>query len=255
MPDLVALKTIVDHCYSRLKLDSIEDFPGAHNGLQVERKGSIGHIGAAVDANIETFKRAIALGVDLLIVHHGIFWTPLTRLIGSDYHKIKLLLQHNLGLCSYHLPLDAHPELGNNACLARLLNLQNPNWSFTYQKTPIVPIFQQHSYTHASLKVALQTIFKQPITSLEFGPENLGALAICSGSGSLAVQEMKALGVDTLICGELRQGCFSIAQDQGLNLYACGHYATETFGVKALGEEIAQTYALRFSFIENSCPL
>lgn len=255
MADKVPLQTIVDYCRSRLNLDSIQDFPGAHNGLQVQSEGPIEHIGVAVDANIKTFEMAVAAKVDLLIVHHGLFWTPAPALTGTHYQKLKLLLQNNLALCSYHLPLDAHPELGNNACIARLLKLQNPQWSFVYQQTPIVPVFKEHPYTQSSLKEALNTVFSTSIMSLEFGPKDLGTIAICSGSGALAVQEMKALGVDTLICGELRQSCFSLAQDQGLNLYACGHYASETFGVRALGEELAQKYKLKSSFIDNSCPL
>ncbi len=252
---MVHLTTLLDYCQERLKADRIVDFPGAHNGLQVERDGPINHLGAAVDASTPTLEKAIAAGVDLLIVHHGLFWTPLTSLRGSQYQKFKLLLKHNLALLSYHLPLDAHPELGNNTCIAKALGLEGHEWSFSYQKTPLVPTFKTHGYTQKTLKSSLEALFAKTITPIEYGPESLGTIAICSGSGSLAVQEMSALGVSTLITGELRQSCFSIAQEEGLNLYACGHYATETFGVKALGEELAQRYSLEFSFVDNPCPL
>ncbi len=252
---MVDLTTLLNYCQERLRVDHIADFPGAHNGLQVEREGPIQHIGAAVDASTPSIEKAIAAGIDLLIVHHGLFWTPLTALRSSQYQKFKCLLQHNLAVLSYHLPLDAHPELGNNAYIAKALGLEDPTWSFSYHNTPLVPIFKEHSHTQKSLQTALAALFGKTITAIEYGPENLGTIAICSGSGSSAVQEMQALGVQTLITGELRQSCFSTAQEEGLNLYACGHYATETFGVRALGEELAQRYGLRFSFIENPCPL
>lgn len=249
------LSTLLAYCEERLNALQVPDFSGAHNGLQVEREGPVQHIGGAVDASIPTIEGAIAQGVDLLIVHHGLFWTPFTSLRGSSYKKFKLLLNHNLALLSYHLPLDVHPELGNNACIAKALGLEGPEWGFHYQKTPLVPIFKEHKYTQNSLKSSLERLLGKASTAIEYGPAHLGPIAICSGSGALAVQEMKALGVSTLITGELRQASFAIAQEEGLNLYACGHYATETFGVHALGSELAQRYNLPFSFIDSPCPL
>lgn len=248
-------KQILEYCEKRLNISKIKDFNGASNGLQVANNGACSHIGAAVDANIKTFEKAIEAKVDFLIVHHGLFWNGITPITGTNYKKLKLLLDHNIALYSCHLPLDGHPEIGNNACLAKELGLEIDTWPIEYEGFPIVPVCKQHTYTQDSMRLALSSFFQKKIIGLEFGPKNLGSIAICSGSGSAVVEQMRKHRISTLITGELKQSNFSIAQEEGLNLYLCGHYTSERVGVGILGEELGRGFGVEYSFIENYCEL
>ena len=121
---LPGLTELVQYCDHRLEAATIPDFSGAVNGLQVDHQGAVHKIGAAVDAGIATFQQAATAGVDFLVVHHGLFWSPMQPICGKHYSKLKLLFDHNIALYSSHLPLDRHPELGNNSILAGELGLE-----------------------------------------------------------------------------------------------------------------------------------
>jgi dinuclear metal center YbgI/SA1388 family protein len=250
---MTPLAEIVEYCDNRLNINAIEDAESAYNGLQFQNSGKISKIAAAVDASLETIEKIITIGVDLLIVHHGLFWGKTIPVTENIYKKYKLLMDHDIAVYSCHLPLDAHMEIGNNACLAKLLKLTNVVQAFEYHGVKI-GVIGDRSVERPQLKVLLGSIFLRVI-AMEFGPENIEKIGIISGgSGSLIIQA-KDCGVGTVIVGECQQYHYNIARENGINTYICGHYATETFGVDALGKAIAQKFSLPFEFIHTDCPL
>ena len=251
---MVDLNEVVVFCDTRVNKENIPDFPGSWNGLQIENRGEITKVGAAVDAGLVPFRMAIEKGVDLLICHHGLFWTPPTPITGSNYEKIKLCLDNNLAVYSSHLPLDCHPEIGNNALLASKLGLEPSSTFLPYQGTDI-GLITTSSYDRNELVDRLTDLFPRGFQAMEFGMGKPEKIAILTGSGQSAVDQILPAGADTLITGELKQHHFNMAQELELNLYACGHYETEKFGVDSLAREIAQQYNLDYEFIETHCPL
>ena len=247
------LKDITAFCDERTRNEEIQDFPGACNGLQVQSESEILKIGAAVDAGQIPFQLAVEEGVDLLIVHHGLFWSPIQPITGSSYQKLLTLLKGNLALYSSHLPLDCHPEIGNNALLARLLELDVSDTFLPFEGVDIGLITE--GIPLKALKARLVENFGPKFTSIEFGSTKPKKIAIVSGSGASAVGELKRLGIDTLVTGELKQNHFNQAQEENLNLLLCGHYATEVFGVCALAEEVSQQFDIPWTFLNTDCPL
>ena len=251
---MACINDIVRFCDNRLDITKVPDFSGSCNGLQLQNNQSVFKIGSSVDAGIEPFRKAIAKGVDFLIVHHGLFWTPPVPLTGTNYLKIKLCLDNNLAVYASHLPLDCHSEIGNNFILASKIGLK-PYGSFLPFEGNDIGLLASNTLTRKELNSKLRQIFPKGITSMEFGSEKPDKIAILTGSGQSAVEKVQDSGSDTLVTGELKQQHFNIAQELGLNLYACGHYATETFGVQALGLEVAEKFKLAYEFIDTDCPL
>lgn len=248
------LDSVIKFCNDRIDVNKIKDFPGAWNGLQVENNGGITKIGAAVDAGLFPFQIATEKEIDFLIVHHGLFWSPPTPLTGASYEKIKHCIDHNLAVYSAHLPLDCHSEIGNNAILAKRLNLEECDGFLDFEGNKI-GLLTDCNFSREDLKTRLQQEFPSGIQSIEFGSKHPTKIGILSGSGQSAVDQILNVGADTLITGELKQQHFNYAQEKGLNLYVCGHYATETFGVEALAKEAAEKFNLPYEFVDTSCPL
>ena len=249
-----SLNDLVNFCNHRVSLDRIKDFSGSFNGLQIENNGSVNKVGAAVDAGLVPFKNATERNVDFLIVHHGLFWTPPIPLTGANYSKIQHCIKNNLAVYGSHLPLDCHPEIGNNAILASRLDLPQAGTFLNYEGNDI-GLITHCQFSRKELSQRLNELFPRGINAMEFGPKNPLKIAILSGSGQSAFEEIEQIGADTFITGELKQHHFNLAQEQNLNVYTCGHYATETFGVKALGKEVATNFDLPFEFIDTECPL
>jgi len=249
------LSDIVAFCDARTRRAEIKDFGGAYNGLQVENNGTVKKIGAAVDAGQLPFAAAVAAKVDFLICHHGLFWTPPTPVTGINYAKIKTALDGNLAVYGSHLPLDAHPEIGNNALLAKALGLERVGSFLPHEGVDIAIIAAAPAGGRMQLTEKLKALFPNTYQGIEYGSEQPGRIGILTGSGQSAVSELKAQGLDTLVTGELRQHHFNMAQELGLNLYPCGHYATAVFGVQALAAEVAEKFGLKWEFIEQACLL
>ncbi|NDV62561.1 Nif3-like dinuclear metal center hexameric protein [Puniceicoccales bacterium CK1056] len=251
MPSLSEIVTACDQVTNR---SSIQDFPGANNGLQIENNGEVTKIGAAVDAGIVPFEKAIEAGVDFLIVHHGLFWNTPERYTDVLYRKLKLAMDHNLAVYSSHLPLDAHQEIGNNRLLAKAIGLEPEDWFLPFEGTPIA-LLAKAPESRDVLKTRLQEEFKDGMTALEFGSQSPKRVAILTGSGRSALSCLRENDTDTLITGELRQEHFNLAQEERFNLYLCGHYATERYGVTALAGQMASKFQIPSHFIQTSCPL
>lgn len=249
----VKLNAIVEYCDARTRRAAYKDAPGAFNGLQVANLGTVTRLGAAVDAGVATFNQALQAKVDFLLVHHGLFWEPPRPIVGPTYERLALLLCGNCALYSSHLPLDGHPEIGNNALLAKELHLTTRR-GFLQREGEAIGCIAENLGTRFELRTRLEKLFPRTL-ALEFGSETPREIAFCSGSGNSAVPELRPSGLDTLVTGELREEWYTYAQEHRLNLYLCGHYATETYGVRALAAELATHFALPWTFLPSSNPL
>lgn len=251
---MVELEQVVRFCDERVNKGAVSDFAGALNGLQFQNKGQVTKVGAAVDACMETCLKASERGVDFLIVHHGLFWRGTSAVVGNVYGKYQALMAANVAVYGSHLPLDAHEEIGNNVLIAKLLGMEVVK-RFAFYEGVGIGVIAKWGKGRDGLVDALQREFPGMVKRIEFGSVKPEYVAICSGSGASVVDELKKNGVDTLVTGELRQHHYTVAQDDGLNLYPCGHYHTEVFGVKALAKEVAERFQLPWEFIETGCPL
>jgi dinuclear metal center YbgI/SA1388 family protein len=247
------LNDLVTYCDRRTRRAAFKDASGAFNGLQVANNGRVTMIGAAVDAGLVPFQQAVAAGVDFLVVHHGMYWDMPRPLTGPVYERVATLVRGNCALYSNHLPLDAHPAIGNNALLARQLGLK-PSRPFLVRDGEAIGYIARSRNTRAALRRKLESLYPRVI-ALEYGSASPTAVAFCSGSGNSAVPELGPAGVDTLVTGELREEWFNTAQEQRLNLYLCGHYATEVHAVQALAAELARKFKLPWEFIPTGNPL
>jgi len=247
------LTDLVSYCDTRTRLAAFKDAPGAMNGLQVANNGKVTRIGAAVDAGLFPFREAVSRGIDFLVVHHGIYWDMPRPLTGPAYARIATLVAGNCALYSSHLPLDAHPRLGNNAILARSLGLR-PRRGFAENEGGPVGWIAPHAGTRAALRARLESLYPR-VVAIEFGSSRPRQVAFCSGSGNGAMKSLLESGADTMVTGELREEWFNVAQERGLNLYLCGHYATEVHGVKALAAELSAKFGLPWEFIATENPL
>ena len=248
-----ALTEITAYCDRRTRGAEFQDAPGACNGLQVANDGRVTKIGAAVDAGVAPFQQAVAAGVDFLIVHHGMYWDMPRPLTGPAYERVAALIKGNCALYSSHLPLDAHPEIGNNALLARQLGLA-PARGFFPNAGGDIGVIAANASPRSALRAKLEALYPRVI-AIECGAEAPHEIAFCSGSGNGALAALAGTGVDTLVTGELREEHFNRAQEERLNLYLCGHYATEVHAVQALAAELGETFDLPWEFIGTDNPL
>ncbi len=247
------LSDLVAYCDQRTRRTSYKDAPAAFNGLQVSNSGRVRKIGAAVDSGLIPFQKAASAGVDFLIVHHGMYWDMPRPLTGPMYDRVTTLLRSDCALYSSHLPLDAHSELGNNALIARQLEL-TPTRGWLPNEGGDVGVIASTSTQRNKLRSKLESLYPRVI-AIEYGSTNPSEIAICSGSGNSAISCLSVTGCDTLVTGELREEYFNFAQEQRLNLYLCGHYATEVHAVKALAAELSIRFGLPWEFIATENPL
>lgn len=247
------LDALVRYCDKRTRRSAFKDAPGAFNGLQVGNDGRVTKIGAAVDAGVIPFQKAVAAGVDFLVVHHGMYWDMPRPLTGAAYERVATLVRNNCALYSNHLPLDGHPQIGNNALLAKQLGL-TPSRPFLVRDGEAIGCIASARFSRATLLARLQRLYGRVI-AIECGSRAPRAIAFCSGAGNSAVPELVPAGVDTLVTGELREEWFNRAQEEKLNLYLCGHYATEVHAVKALAAELAKKFNLPWEFVATENPL
>jgi putative NIF3 family GTP cyclohydrolase 1 type 2 len=181
------------------------------------------------------------------------YWEMPRPLTGPAYDRVSALLGGNCALYSNHLPLDAHPEIGNNALLARQLGLA-PRRGFIPNAGGDIGVIAAHAGSRADLRARLEALYPR-VVAIECGSDRPSEIAFCSGGGNSAVPLLRPAGVDTLVTGELREEHFNRAQEEKLNLYLCGHYATEVHGVRALAAELADRFGLPWEFLPTENPL
>lgn len=229
----------------------------APNGLQIEGEEQIQRVCTAVTASEDVISEAIAWKADTLLVHHGYFWRGEEPIItGMKRQRISKLLKHNINLFAYHLPLDCHIELGNNACLAKLLpinsfkmhkvnKIENILWSGTLSK-PVQGIV---------LAELLEKIFGQRPVHLAGSGKVINSIAWCTGAAQDYIEDAWKLGVDAYLSGEVSERTYYQAKELGMHYYSCGHHATERYGIQALGEYLASYFKLEHLFLDCDNPI
>jgi dinuclear metal center YbgI/SA1388 family protein len=244
------LPAIVKYCDQILHTRAIGDYDGAVNGLQVENSGTVTRIAATVDASLATVKLAVAAKADLLLVHHGLFWSPRQPWTGKNYELLRLLAENNLAVYSSHLPLDAHPRLGNNAQLCAALGLKSLKpFFFSHGQDIGFKSVARISRSELAEKLERSTGVKPHL--LPGGKEVCECIGVVTGGAGADLQQAADEGVDTFITGEGPHWTFALAEDLGLNVFYAGHYATETFGVKALAAELAKKFSVPWEFLNH----
>jgi len=245
-----SLANIVAHCDRNLRTAEIGDYDGAVNGLQVENSGSVTRIAATVDASLATVKLAIAAKADLLIVHHGLFWSPRQPWTGKNYELFRLLVENNLAVYSSHLPLDAHPRLGNNVKLCAALGLKNLK-PFFASHGQTIGFKSQAKISRIELASRLEKATGVKSKIIPGGPSICENIGVVTGGAGAEMKQAAAEGVDTFITGEGPHWTFALAEELGLNVFYGGHYATETFGVKALAAELSKKFRVPWEFLDH----
>jgi dinuclear metal center YbgI/SA1388 family protein len=249
-----SLTDIADYLDTLLRTSDVPDYPGALNGIQVENRASITRVAVAVDASLQTIQGAVDANANLLIVHHGLFWSGAQSLRGRVYERFRQLITHDVAVYSSHLPLDLHPTLGNNALLARALGL-DPVEGFARFQSITVGVMGNADVDTESLATRAEALARADGGSLVRVGVTTGRRtrrwAICTGAGasSDSLREAAAAGVDTLIVGEGPHHTGVEAAELGIAVLYAGHYATETFGVRALGAELEHRFGLPWTFI------
>jgi dinuclear metal center YbgI/SA1388 family protein len=244
------LTDCVKHLDEYLHVGEIPDAPHALNGLQCANAGEITRVGAAVDLCAATIEAAVREHVDLLLVHHGLFWSGLSPLVGPRYTRVTQLMKHNIAVYSAHLPLDCHREIGNNILLARALGVHPAGeFGITYGKP--IGVWGTATVPRDVLQRQLTTLLGAAPFVMPFGPAQVQRVGIVTGAGGSMIPEAAELGLDTFITGEGPHHTFFDAEELRLNVFYAGHYATETFGVKALAEHLGSTFQLPWTFLDH----
>jgi dinuclear metal center YbgI/SA1388 family protein len=246
----VLLTELVRYLDRYLRVTEVADAPGAWNGLQVENAGTLARIGVAVDACERTIELAARSGAGLLLVHHGLFWDGLPAVRGPRYRRLAALIRHDMALYSAHLPLDMHPEVGNNVRLARALGVVERG-PFGTAHGAAIGVWGELSVSRGELAARLTSALGTPPRTLPFGPETTARVGIVTGAGGSLIAEASAAGLDTLVTGEGAHHTFFVAEELGVNVVYAGHYATETLGVKALGAHLADRFAIPWTFLDH----
>jgi dinuclear metal center YbgI/SA1388 family protein len=239
-----------------LEPDRFRDY--GPNGLQVPGASEIERIATGVSANARLFELAAAEQAQLLIVHHGLFWGSGLRTVDELLkRRLQILFDANISLAAYHLPLDAHPELGNNALLAKALGASStePFGAHEGETIGFLATLPSGGLPIAELVDRIATITGRTPLLLDSGPPSVERLAIVSGAGSDHIFEAAEAGADALLTGEPSERVTASARELGLHLIAAGHHATETFGVERLGEHLAERFRLEHVFIDVPNPI
>jgi dinuclear metal center YbgI/SA1388 family protein len=223
------------------------------NGLQVPHaRGEVDTVATGVSASQELHERAAAEGAQLVLVHHGLWWRGMPQHIEpSLYRRLKPLFDHDLALAAYHLPLDAHLEVGNNALLARGLELTDVE---TFEGLGVSGSFADR-ITPDELTARVRSLTDREPLHLRFGPERIRTIAIVSGGAADYVNAAAAHGFDAFLTGEPAERVYTFSREHGIHFVAAGHYATETFGVRRLGDLLADRFGVRHVFLDDPNPI
>ena len=256
------LADIVRFLDAELRIAEIPDYSGAVNGLQLQNNGRVTKVASAVDASLPVVRKAIAAGADLLLVHHGMFWQGAQPLTGAFYQKIHEAMQANLAIYSAHLPLDVHPDWGNNALLAEAIGMTPTGTFLPYkgqnvgitghmerglQSAPSTP--ENHGIHRDELRQRLEDAVGGPVLLCPAGPEFIHTVGLCTGGAGSELAA--ARGLDAFISGEGPHWSYPLAEEMGINLFLAGHYATETFGVRQVAEILVSHFKIDTEFIDH----
>jgi dinuclear metal center YbgI/SA1388 family protein len=250
----VATAVCVEYLDEVLRIGEIPDYPNALNGLQLAHRGPVRRIAAAVDVSLRTIDGAVRASANLLLVHHGMFWSGLQRVDGSYYSRLSRLLEHDIAVYSAHLPLDAHPDHGNSALLARTIGLEMDSGFASYREIT-VGVSGTSDVPTETIRERVAAFASQHggsiVTTPFAGGRRTRRWAICSGSGANheTLREARQRGIDTLIVGEGPHWTAVDAIDTDLVVMYAGHYATETLGVQSVAAAAAKRFSIPWTFV------
>ncbi|MCE9542794.1 MAG: Nif3-like dinuclear metal center hexameric protein [Verrucomicrobia bacterium] len=234
-----------------LNTAAVSDYPGAVNGLQIANSGVITRIAAAVDAGEAVISEAARVKGTLLLVHHGLFWNGVQPITGPLYRKIKAALDGDLALYSSHLPLDLHPKLGNNILLAKALGLTGIKPALELMGQSVGVTGKIKSLTRNAFALCLSEAIGAKVHVAAGGSKKIQSVLVVTGGAGSQVARAAELGVDAFVTGEGPHWSYTSAEELGVNLFYAGHYATETFGVKALASHLSAKTGLPWSFVDH----
>lgn len=245
-----SLTSIVSYLDTELRIAELPDYPGAINGLQLSSPGQVSRVAAAVDASLPVVKKAVAAGADLLIVHHGMFWNGAKPVTGALYEKLKIAMDAGLAIYSAHIPLDVHPSLGNNTRYAEALGLTKTEPFFPWKGIQL-GLRGHWDGDLQSLVTVAEQVLGSPVHVRGELDAAAGAVGIITGGAGSEVEAIAAEGIDTFLTGEGPHWSYTAAEELGLNMVYGGHYATETFGVRALAERLEDQFGLPWVFLDH----
>lgn len=248
---MATLKHVTQFIDELLEIDRFKDY--APNGLQVEGEEKLTKIITGVSASHALIEAAIEKNAEVILVHHGWFWDGEDpRIIGMKYRRLKLLIEHDISLLGYHLPLDAHPEIGNNAQLAKRLDIQLEG---VMDEQGVGNYGRLKEYVSLEeLGRRVETSLKRKPTLISAGDHAIRRVAWCSGGAQSWINKAVEAGVDAFISGEISEQTVHIARECGVHYIAAGHHATERYGIQALGEHVAAKFGLLCEFVDIDNP-
>lgn len=251
----VLLPELVLHCEEKLSTGLFRDY--CPNGLQVEGKLHVKKIVSGVTASQSLLDAAVEMQADLILVHHGYFWKGENeRIVGIKKRRLNTLLRHDISLLAYHLPLDAHPELGNNAQLAKMMNwniLAGLDGELGRAIGMVGELAQPQSAEQLSAEMA--RVLNRPIQHIQGINRPIKKIAWCTGAAQGYIEKALESGVDAYISGEISEQTVHIAREAGIDYFAAGHHATERYGVQALGEYLKQRFGIEHCYIDIDNPV
>jgi dinuclear metal center YbgI/SA1388 family protein len=246
----MALQELVEYLDAYLCVRETPDYEHALNGLQVENGGRVRKVAGAVDASAYAIGEAARLGCDLLLVHHGLFWDGNGAGTGRRYRRLQQLIHHDIAVYSAHLPLDVHEEVGNNVVLAKRLGIELEG-TFAEYRGVDVGRWGRLDVSRDELASRLRSVLGGAVQVLPHGPARIGTVGVVTGGGGSLIGAARSAGLDAYVTGEGAHHTYFDAEEGGINVFYGGHYATETWGVQALGSQLAARYGLEFAFIDH----
>jgi dinuclear metal center YbgI/SA1388 family protein len=247
---MAELAAIADYLDRYLDIANVPDYEGAYNGLQVASSGRVERVAAAVDASERTVVEAVRRGCDLLLVHHGLFWRGGAPVTGRMYRRLRPLLTADVAVYSAHLPLDVHEEVGNNAVLARALGITLEGRFGSYRGADL-GWWGRLDVKREVLAARLDETLGGRVRMLAFGPEVIRTVGVITGGAGSLIESAAQAGLDAYITGEGAHHTYFDAEEGGMNVFFGGHYATETWGVRALAAHLESHFGLPWEFIDH----
>lgn len=245
---------LITYIDTLLNVPAFKDY--GPNGLQVQGSEQVRRLVSGVTASQALIEAAIERGADTLLVHHGYFWKGEEPCItGMKYRRIKALMDHDINLLGYHLPLDAHPELGNNAQLAQRLGFITEA-GFARDNGPDIGLYGEMKQVMSGEGLAchIETVLGRKPAYIKGHEREVKSIAWCTGGAQSYIEQAAELGVDAYLSGEISEYTVHIARELGIHFYAAGHHATERYGVQALGQHLSQKFGLEHEFVDIDNP-
>jgi dinuclear metal center YbgI/SA1388 family protein len=252
---MAQLSELVHWCNQTLQANAFKDY--CPNGLQIEGKAEVQHVVSSVTASLEAIETALEIGADALMVHHGFFWKgEASPLVGLKGRRIKQLMQADISLIAYHLPLDAHPQLGNNAALAEILDITISGALDLSERFPIGHIgeFEQPLSSLAVQQLLAQRLGQMPVMVAD-PAKMIQRIGFCSGAAQDYLYKAADQGCDAYFSGEISERTYHEAREYGIAYFAAGHHATERYGIQRLASALAQQFGIQHSYVELNNPI